>query len=202
MSFITENQGSRIAGWFNYAEQYASRDIVLNHRTIDQFANIGYVANRDSKKHLPIYQKFGNIVFFDTVNVGEFHPYVRIVNESNVEPLSRNKVSMGGNVFDEAITSKLNGNGIRVGGVNQADHLITLTFHKLPTDKEYLELFKARDVVPGGVEDQIIQYWKDRYGLLTKEQVDAKIAELLVKNENIVDELGFKARMWQKMSGT
>jgi hypothetical protein len=52
MSFITEEQGSRIAEWFGYAENYSSRDIVLHHRSIDGFANIGYVANRDSKRHL------------------------------------------------------------------------------------------------------------------------------------------------------
>jgi hypothetical protein len=200
MSFITDEQGTRIAEWFGYAEIYSSRDIVLHHRTIDGFANIGYVANRDSKKHLAINQKFGNIVMFDRVNSRDFHPYVRIVDEVNDEKLTRNKVSMGGNVYHESITSKLSGNGIRVMGANQADHLITLTFHKLPTDKEYLEIFNSREMTPGGVEDQIIQDWKNRFGLLTREQVDAKLSELLADNDKIVDELGFRARMWQKMS--
>jgi hypothetical protein len=98
---------------------------------------------------------------------------VRIVDEVNDEKLTRNKASMGGNVYHESITSKLKGNGIRVMGVNQADSLITLTFHKLPTDKEYLEIFNSREMTPGGVEDQIIQDWKNRFGLLTREQVDA-----------------------------
>jgi hypothetical protein len=200
MSFITDEQGSKIAEWLGYAENYSSRDIVLHHRTIDDFANIGYVANRDSKKHLSINQKFGNIIIFDKVNTSDFHSFVRIVDDVNDEKLTTNKVSMGGNVFDEAVTSKLKGNGIRVMGVNQGNHLITLTFHKLPTDKEYLEIFNSREMTPGGVEDQIIQDWKNRYGLLTKEQVDAKLSELLGNNDKIVDELGFRARMWQKMS--
>ena len=200
MSFITEEQGIRIAEWLGYAENYSSRDIILNHRSIDGFANIGYVSNKDSKQHLPINQKFGNIVMFDRINSDEFHPYVNIVDEVNDEKLTRNKVSMGGNVYHENITSKLKGNGIRVMGVNQANHLITLTFHKLPTDKEYLEIFNSREMVPGGVEDQIIQDWKERFGILTKEQVDVKLEELLSNNDKIVDELEFKARMWQKMS--
>jgi len=200
MSFITEEQGSSIAQWLGYAETYSSRDIILHHRTIDTFANIGYVSNRDSKPHLPINQKFGDIIFFDRINTNKFHPFVRIVDEVNDEKLTKNKISMGGNVYDEAITSKLNGNGIRVLGVNQADHLITLTFRKLPSDKEYLKLFKEREMIPGGIEDQIIQDWKERFGLLTKEEVDVKLNELLRDNQRIADELGFRARMWQKMS--
>ena len=146
------------------------------------------------------FKKIGNIYYFDSIQLTEFSELVAMVSDSHPEPLKRNTTRLGSSVFHEKITSKLGGRGLRIGGVNNNDVLITLTFHLVPTDQEYFDEFMSREVVPGGVEDQIIKYWEERYGILTREDVERKISELLKNNQKTVDIMEMKARFHDALS--
>ncbi|WP_218309674.1 hypothetical protein [Alteromonas antoniana] len=193
MSLTRDEIGSLFAEWFAYAKNFGSKDIVMNKRGFDDFATIGYMEGKDSKPALPINRKIGNIVFFDSITPVQFAPFVDLVAFANGEKLERNKALLGQNVHDETISSKIGGRGVRVGGVNQNDHLLTLTMHLIPTDEEYLKEFLGRKTAEGGVEEQIVQYWHKTYGLMTKEMLDEKIENLLKLNVEIVDKAKFKA---------
>ena len=192
---ISTQNTEKLAEWFDYAERYRSRDIVINSKVTEPHFSIGYVENQDSPKALPINRKIGKIVMFDHLPNQQLQEFVSMTETSNNEKLKRSTVLMGQNVFHENITSKLGGRGVRVGGVNNNDYLITLTFSLLPTDAEYLELFQARQTMAGGVEEAIVAYWADRYGLMTEEELDYKINELITKNDKVVTRAGLKAKM-------
>lgn len=191
---ISSIHSEKIAEWFNYAEKFMSRDLVLNAKMGNPVFSIGYVQNADSKPPLPVNKVIGNIVFFDHLPSSEFHPFKSIAEKANSEALNKNKALLGGNNFDESITSVLGGRGIRAGGVNQNDYLLTLTFHLIPNDEEYLQLFQSRQMMSGGAEEAIVKYWNDRYGMINEEELDSKITDLLAKNDAIVTRAGLKAK--------
>lgn len=192
---ISKQNTDKLAEWFDYAERFRSRDIVINSKVTEPNFSIGYVENQDSPPALPVNRRMGKIVMFDHLPNANFQEFVSLTETSNNEKLKRSTVLMGQNVYHENITSKLGGRGVRVGGVNNNDYLITLTFALIPTDEEYLQLFEARQTIAGGVEEAIVNYWADRYGLMTEEELDYKINELIAKNDRVVTKAGLRAKM-------
>lgn len=202
VSMIDKQHAEKISEWFGYAEKFMSRDIVIHAKVNEPHINVGYSQNKDSPKPLPVNRVVGSTVFFDNIPQSEFYPYKGLVERANNEPMLKNKAMLGGNIYDETLSSKLGGRGIRVGGVNQNDYLITLTFHLIPTDDEYLNLFQSRQTMAGGVEEAIINYWNERYGEMTESELDHRIKELLAKNDAVVDRVGLKAKYHELMKRT
>ena len=198
---ISDELANKLPEWYKLAESHESRDLVFHHKTTNGFADVGFSLYKGTSKQPPMsFMKIGNIYYFDSIQLTEFSELVAMVSDSHPEPLKRNTTRLGSSVFHEKITSKLGGRGLRIGGVNNNDVLITLTFHLVPTDQEYFDEFMSREVVPGGVEDQIIKYWEERYGILTREDVERKISELLKNNQKTVDIMEMKARFHDALS--
>ena len=109
---LNSSNAEKLAYWFDYAEKYKSRDIVINSKTNEPNLSIGYVSNQDSPPPLPMNQRMGKIIMFDSLPTRELSQFVSLTETSNNEKLQRGKVLMGQNNYHESITGSLGGRGV------------------------------------------------------------------------------------------
>lgn len=180
--------------WFDYSARQHSRDLVVNLYVSQSKAEVAYMLYPDSPVPSPALKRFGNLVFFDTLSTSEFSALNRIlVKEVAGINMSQNTANLGKLLNNELINAALDNHKLRIGAVNQADRILTISLRKELTDDELRDVMLAHALSPGPAEQEIINDFSERGIDVDKADVEATVSQFKQTGRKIIEYLRSKA---------